>query len=203
MQPRTWVVSDLHLYQPNMAWDHRPSNHTEICLSEIQRRLRPGDLLIDLGDTVCSRLPFLAQREAILQLKDAAHGNLVKVRGNHCRLSDAAYLDMGVLCADALCVSEVYLSHMGTQTLPDDARLQVLGHYHFNPPNPGLPHAWRFSLTDEKFRPLLLSEIKRRADAMGLVRALPPRLDDRWFLEGRAPGPRPGPPPNLSDLDEQ
>lgn len=181
MKPRYWVISDAHMYQPGMSWDGRPEDHTERTLHNVRARIEPGDTLIDLGDTVWSRLPGAEQRRALLQLREAAGGRLIKVRGNHDTFSDASYLELGIISVQSLVISDIYFSHLGAQTLPDDARMQVLGHYHRHAPNPLLPCALRFSLTDEGFAPVTTGELKRRGEAMGLMRPLPQRVDDRWY----------------------
>lgn len=182
---RTWLISDMHLGDQRIAlWGPRPTDWEERLRRNLQRVLAPGDRLIDLGDSYVG--PSSRALEVLSGLIPA--GVMVDhIEGNHDRLSNAHLAALGWRSHQALVVSGLYLSHHGTRNLPDDARGQVYGHYHSNPGNPELSHGLRFSLEERQLQPVLLTAIQREMEKRKLLRNLPERADDRWFLRGMAP----------------
>lgn len=178
------VISDTH-FGDDLSWSGAPKGHERRVLREIASLMKPvtGTVrrLYHLGDVASSHLTRREQHLWLARLAHAAQGGQVVItRGNHDKLSEADYAFHGLELVEAAVVSGCYLSHRGTRILPDDARMQVLGHYHNRAPNPELPHAFKFDLMHEDWRPVSLQRIVQRSDRAGIRRELPERVDDCW-----------------------
>lgn len=199
-----WIFSDLHALDDDLSWAERPHDH-QARFWRALGRVRPGDTIFDLGDLYLGPGDSFPEWIAAHLPEDL---NYVLIRGNHDRVKSWQWRRWNVTVLDAAVVAGLYLSHRGTQVLPDDAEGQLLGHYHRIEASPQLPHALRFSPEERDYAPVPITHLKDLMRAQGLLRDLPERADDCWhfsderrrrraerLIVGRSPGqdsaPRP------------
>ena len=116
----TWILTDPHFEHRSLRdWAPRPENHEDRMAQACNDLIRGEDLLILLGDLhfgPAERLPHTLARLN-------PHGaRMILTRGNHDKATEAKYWAQGVTVMDAFSYRGLYFSHMGSRTLPDDAR---------------------------------------------------------------------------------
>ena len=178
---RIWIITDMHLGHVNIQkFEPRPEDFEARIRQNLWNMLRPGDTLIDLGD---SHMGPAREFKDVMQDLTPPGVFRIAVRGNHDKNSAQKYRDIGILMTEALVIQGIYLSHHGTQTLPDDAAGQLYGHYHSAPGNPGLVHGMRLSIEENNYQPWLLEKLIQQMSREKLLRPLPERADDCWHLD--------------------
>lgn len=175
-----YLLADPHLNHAGItAWTNRPELFEEVLSAACHRLLMPGDDLIIMGDLHLG--PRAGLHEAVRRiLPDGVRGTLIL--GNHDRHSKRAYHEAGLLVMDSVTHRNVLISHHGSRVLPDNARAQLVGHYHQNPLNPELPNALKISIEEYGLAPLAFDTAYTLLQRRRLLRDLPEPADDRWFL---------------------
>ena len=126
---RIFITSDTHLGHANMIpYCGRPENFTELILSNFGKILKPGDILIHLGDICIGKDAEWNARFSLATLGVKC----ILVKGNHDRKSDSWYLDNGW---DFVCHTfsmrthglKIVFSHMPVPLSDND--LNIHGHF--------------------------------------------------------------------------
>lgn len=168
-----WIVTDTHFGHANLKqYCGRPDNFEQLILYNIQRVVKPTDILIHLGD-IC------------LGHDDYWHKQLQKIictkwliRGNHDRQSTTWYLQHGWGCvADGLLLTQnhtnYWLTHKPSVSVTG---VNIHGHEHNNITNvnvhTSMPvyHILQISLSMEnnQYKPFLFNRIAVTHQQKGL-----------------------------------
>jgi calcineurin-like phosphoesterase family protein len=130
---RILVTADLHLGHTGLSDDNlRPKNFSEKILTNLNRMVNPGDVLICLGDVCLGNDAEWHERLAVLFPPDYCKRWLV--RGNHDRKSNTFYLEHGwSMVCDSFSLEafgkKILFSHMPQK---DNGwfDLNIHGHFH-------------------------------------------------------------------------
>lgn len=124
-----WVISDTHLWHFKLErLGVRPEGFTEILRDNCLRLIKPGDLVIHLGD-----VSMYKDSELAGWMNDMP-GNWILVRGNHDHKS-TFYQNRGFVLAVEYFVQKVngltiLFSHEPFSPLPADVDYNIHGHLH-------------------------------------------------------------------------
>lgn len=76
-----WVTSDTHFYHKKLVTGgYRPEGYEELIFADWEKKVRPGDMVIHLGDVVFGKPE---EKEATLVRLKALPGYKILLRGNH------------------------------------------------------------------------------------------------------------------------
>jgi calcineurin-like phosphoesterase family protein len=127
---KTYLIADTHLnHEKIKTWCDRPDDFTERLDKNVCQIVKPGDLLIHLGDVGIGKTDSFMPT---VQKWKALGMRLVLVRGNHDTKSPQFYMDNGFdFCCDAFVYRGIWLTHKPWHgALPTGTHLNVHGHLH-------------------------------------------------------------------------
>lgn len=127
---KTYLISDCHLNHAKIkTWCQRPDDFTERIDHNVMHTLKPGDLLLNLGDMGIGE-PELYMK-TVRKWKDYGIRHVL-VRGNHDQKSPQWYMDNGFdFCCDAMIYRGAWLTHKPwLGELPEGTHVNVHGHLH-------------------------------------------------------------------------
>ena len=120
-----WITTDWHLNHANIIkYENRPKNYTELILKNHIKKIKPEDILINLGDVIFAKRKELKEFMDIIPAKKK-----ILVRGNHDEgNTDTFYYDNGF---DFVCDSLIidYIQIMGTEKGVDRNMLYLKGEH--------------------------------------------------------------------------
>lgn len=134
-----WLLTDPHLGHRRMQeqeYCQRPEGFEQLILGNVQKLVRPQDVLISLGDFCIYRDEYWHQ-----EFMAVCAGKRWFIRGNHDRKSNSWYLSHGWdFVADEMTLNifgkRVALSHRPI-TAHDDFDINIHGHFHNTEREPG------------------------------------------------------------------
>lgn len=154
----TWLIADTHFFHTNIGeYCSRPEGWQDLIIENWNRLIRPGDVVLHLGDLA------LGKKENLESLIPLLNGELFLVRGNHDQRSITFYTDLGIiLVKDPYPMSfaglHLVFSHRPIVPLPQ-GMINLHGHIHNNPtPELGEAHV-NLSIENRQYRPWRLGEI--------------------------------------------
>ena len=121
-----WLIADTHLYHDKIVvLSDRPSNFTQLIISNLRRLIAEQDTLIHLGDVILYKHPEL------VSILDSIKGRKILVMGNHDRKSKGWYMRAGFASAmDMMVWGNILFSHKPVEHLPDGVKYNIHGHFH-------------------------------------------------------------------------
>ena len=123
----TWLISDTHFNHDNIAtYCNRPANFTDLLIRRWQAVVKPGDLVIHLGDVA------IGNRRKVKDILAELPGRKVLVLGNHDRMHGPDWwMEQGFdFACQALKYRNVWLTHEPSTSLADGCEVNVHGHLH-------------------------------------------------------------------------
>lgn len=89
----TWIISDTHFGHKNIVkYCNRPMEHNDLMLVGWRANVNPEDTVLHLGDLA---VWYGAEESYWLKAASALPGNKFMLRGNHDKLKDKVYADLG------------------------------------------------------------------------------------------------------------
>jgi calcineurin-like phosphoesterase family protein len=163
--PDTWLISDTHLGHKNIVkYCNRPMNHNELMLKAWRGMIQPEDTVLHLGDLA---VWYGEDEEYWLREAMGLPGKKFMLRGNHDKLKDARYAELGFPIIPEF-VQEIKGQRVLFSHYPDEDRtskwdINVHGHIHNNLLEPRLASSGRryknisVELTD--YKPIKAKEL--------------------------------------------
>jgi calcineurin-like phosphoesterase family protein len=126
-----WVITDTHFFDERamQTYCNRPSNHTELILSNWRRKVHRKDLVIHLGDIFTD--PKKAYNGILSEVMITLPGEKILVKGNHDSLSYDFYRNNGFsFVCDSFEYGGILFTHKPYENLVDNCWINVHGHLH-------------------------------------------------------------------------
>lgn len=123
----TWLTTDTHFNHDRIAtYCVRPTNFTELLIKRWKEVVKPGDLVIHLGDVA------IGNRRKVIDILAELPGRKVLVRGNHDRQHGTDWwMDQGFAFAcDGMKYRNCWLTHEPSTSLADGCQINIHGHLH-------------------------------------------------------------------------
>ena len=122
-----WITTDWHLNHGNIiVYESRPINYMELILKRHIEKIKPEDVLINLGDVI-----FARRKELKDFMEKISARKKILVRGNHDEQNtDTFYYEQGFdFVCDSLIIDYIQFSH-APMKISEDILCNVHGHYH-------------------------------------------------------------------------
>lgn len=171
---KVFIITDTHFYHHNMLkLCGRPPGFSELIMENWRRDVRPGDLVIHLGDISWTNDTYM----------ESLPGTKILVRGNHDNRSNAYYLEHGfsfvcnsfTLRANGM---DILFTHM--PKLFHDYDINICGHTH-NQVKINSPTALKIlALEKDGYGPILLDKVL--ASCKDIVNSKPKFNQSTWTL---------------------